>query len=57
MSPSPSPPPFWGIPEAAGAAVEVEAGAGDEVDLAVDAGAALDVVGAGELEELDEPEE
>jgi hypothetical protein len=47
LSPSPSPPPFWGIPEADAAGVEVVSGAALEDE---------DVAGVAELEELDEPE-
>jgi hypothetical protein len=50
LSPSPSPPPFWGIPEADAAGVDVVSGAAlEDEDVA-----GLAVVA--ELEELDEPE-
>jgi hypothetical protein len=49
LSGSPSPPPFCGIPEAAGAGVDCE----DDVGVAVED---EDVVGVAELEELEDPE-
>ena len=51
MSESPSPPPFCGMPEAAGAEFDSEGALGSEA-----AAGDENVVGVAELEELDDPE-